>query len=154
VKDPNPSLAIARVESNIPETQTREMESVLKVGSGQTAILGGLMIDSFVGSTSGLPLASRIPLIGDLVSFRNDKATKSELVIFIRPFVVRDASLEGDLAEYKRFLPGAQFFRDTERPLTQEFEKGVRDIERGNWPNWESKPVPVVPEPPPPERRP
>src|SRR5207253_7697953 len=50
VTDPNPSLAVARVTSQIPETQTREMESVLKVGSGQTAILGGLMIDSFVGS--------------------------------------------------------------------------------------------------------
>jgi general secretion pathway protein D len=154
VKDPNPSLAVARVESNIPETQTREMESVLKVGSGQTAILGGLMIDSFVGSTSGLPLASRIPLIGDLVSYRNDTATKSELVIFIRPLVVREASLEGDLASYRRHVPGVQFFRDTERPLTQEFEKGVRDIERGTWPDWQSKPVPVVPEPPPPERRP
>jgi general secretion pathway protein D len=154
VKDPNPSLAIARVESNIPETQTREMESVLKVGSGQTAILGGLMIDSFVGSTDGLPLASRIPLIGDLVSYRNDTATKSELVVFIRPLVVRDASIDGDLASYRRFMPGTQFFRDTERPLTQDFEKGVRDIESGRWPGWETRPVPVVPEPPPPEPRP
>jgi general secretion pathway protein D len=155
VKDPNPSLAVARVESLIPETQAREMESVLKVGSGQTAILGGLMIDSFVGSTDGLPLAARIPLIGDLVSYRNDRATKSELVIFIRPFVVREASIDADLAHYRRFLPGTQFFRDTERPLTQEFEERVRAIERGDWPRAvEGTPVPVVPAPPAPERRP
>jgi type II secretory pathway component GspD/PulD (secretin) len=121
------------------------------VGSGQTAILGGLMIDSFVGSTNGLPLASRIPLIGDLVSYRNDTATKSELVIFIRPLVVREASLEGDLAAYRRFAPGTQFFKDTERPLTQDFEKRVRSIEQGNVPGaFEGTPVPVVPEPPPP----
>ena len=59
VPDPNPSLAAANVTSLIPVTQTREMESVLKVSSGQTAILGGLMLDSFEGTRDGLPVASR-----------------------------------------------------------------------------------------------
>jgi MSHA biogenesis protein MshL len=117
VLDPNPSLAAAKVESRIPVTQTREMESVLKVGSGQTAILGGLMLDSFEGSRDGLPIASRIPVLGDLVSYRNDTARKTELVIFIRPVVIRNASLDGDLAEYRRFLPGSEFFRDTRAPF-------------------------------------
>jgi len=67
VNDPNPALAAARVTSPIPVTQTREMESVLKVGSGQTAVLGGLMVDSFESNRDGLPLASRIPIFGDLV---------------------------------------------------------------------------------------
>jgi len=116
VKDPNPSLSAA-TPSLIPVTQTREMESVLKVASGQTAILGGLMIDSFQGKTDGLPIASRIPLLGNLVSARNDLATKSELVIFIRPTVVRNASVEGDLAAYRRFLPDREFFRDTRTPF-------------------------------------
>jgi MSHA biogenesis protein MshL len=117
VPDPNPALAAAKVTSNIPETQTREMESVLKVGSGQTAILGGLMLDSFEGKRDGLPLASRIPVFGDLVSYRNDKASKTELVIFIRPMVIRDASLEGDLASYRRFVPDREFFGDTRSPF-------------------------------------
>ena len=116
VSDPNPSLAAAKVTSLIPVTQTREMESVLKVASGQTAILGGLMLDSFEGSRNGLPIASRIPLLGDLVSNRNDRAQKSELVIFIRPVVIRDASVDGDLAAYRRFLPDREFFRDTRTP--------------------------------------
>ena len=77
VSDPNPSLAAAGVTSLIPVTQTREMESVLKVASGQTAILGGLMLDSFEGTRDGLPIASRIPLFGDLVSYRNDTAQRS-----------------------------------------------------------------------------
>ncbi len=77
VKDPNPSLAAANVTSLIPITQTREMESVLKVASGQTAVLGGLMLDSFEGKREGLPLASRIPVFGDLFSNRNDRAMKS-----------------------------------------------------------------------------
>ncbi|HEY2629344.1 MAG TPA: type II and III secretion system protein [Usitatibacter sp.] len=113
IADPNPSLAAAKVTSLIPITQTREMESVLKVMSGQTAILGGLMMDSFEGKTTGLPIASRIPVFGDFFSQRNDQAIKSELVIFIRAIVVREPSLEGDLANYKRYLPDKEFFQDT-----------------------------------------
>ena len=114
-------------------TQTREMESVLKVASGQTAILGGLMLDSFEGKRDGLPVASRIPIFGDLVSYRNDKATKTELVIFIRPVVIRDASMDGDLAAYRRYLPDRDFFRDT-RPPAPSFEERLQRIERGEFP--------------------
>ncbi len=150
VKDPNPSLAAANVVSLIPVTQTREMESVLKVASGQTAVLGGLMIDSFEGKRTGVPVASRIPVLGDLFSQRNDLETKSELVIFIRPVVVRDASLDGDLAAYKRYVPGGKFFDDTRPPL-QDLEKQLQRMEEGQLPQGE--PVPVVPDPPTPEGR-
>ncbi len=147
VNDPNPSLAAAKVTSVIPVTQTREMESVLKVMSGQTAVLGGLMLDSFEGQRTGLPLASRIPIFGDLVSNRNDRATKSELVIFIRPVVVREASIDGDLAAYRRYLPGNEFFRDTEPPMPR-FQEGMERIERGEMPRGMVRAVPVVPDPP------
>ncbi len=144
VADPNPSLAAANVTSLIPVTQTREMESVLKVASGQTAVLGGLMLDSFEGRREGLPLASRIPILGDLVSNRNDNATKSELVIFIRPVVIREASLDGDLAAYRRYLPDRDFFRDTRAPLP-EVQEQLQRLEQGKAPA--VTPVPVVPEP-------
>ncbi len=128
VADPNPSLAAAKVTSNIPVTQTREMESVLKLSSGQTAILGGLMMDSFEGKTTGLPIASRIPIFGDLFSQRNDQAVKSELVIFIRAIVIREASLESDLASYRRFLPDKDFFQDTRTALPC-VEKSLQNLE-------------------------
>ena len=128
VADPNPSLAAAKVTNLIPVTQTREMESVLRLQSGQTAILGGLMMDSFEGKTTGLPVASRIPIFGDLFSQRNDQAIKSELVIFIRAIVVRDPSIESDLASYKRFVPDKDFFQDTRTPIPC-FEKGLQNLE-------------------------
>ncbi|MGE5096418.1 MAG: secretin N-terminal domain-containing protein [Betaproteobacteria bacterium] len=154
VSDPNPDLARAGVRSDIPVTQTREMESVLKVASGQTAILGGLMVDSFEARRDGLPIASRIPLFGDLVSAKNELAQKSELVIFIRPIVVRDASVEGDLAAYRRYVPGDRFFRDTQPPFPK-IEERVRRLEnaRSPFPDVEVKTVPVVPDAPPPEQR-
>jgi general secretion pathway protein D len=145
VLDPNPSLAAANVKSSIPITQTREMESVLKVASGQTAVLGGLMVDSFEGQRTGLPIASRLPVVGDLFSQRNDLETKSELVIFIRPVVVRDASLDGDLAGYKRYAPSDKFFDDTRPPL-QHLEKQLERMEEGKAP--QADPVHVAPDPP------
>ena len=148
VNDPNPALAAAKVVSAIPVTQTREMESVLKVASGQTAILGGLMIDRFEGRRDGLPLASRIPFFGDLVSKRNDVAEKTELVVFIRPYVIRNASVDGDLASFRRYLPSSEFFRDTRTPLPC-LEKGLQRLEdkalTTDSPCW--TPVPVVPPP-------
>lgn len=105
VNDPNPTLAQEGLTNAIPEIQIREMESVLKVYSGQTAVLGGLMQDSLEATTDGLPTISRVPLLGNLFSYRDDTATKTELIIFIKPIVVKEPSLEADLKEYKNFLP-------------------------------------------------
>ncbi|MBK8322628.1 MAG: secretin N-terminal domain-containing protein [Betaproteobacteria bacterium] len=149
VQDPNPSLRGTipgtSIESLIPVTRTREMESILRVASGQTAVLGGLMEDSFVGKRNGLPNVSRVPILGDLFSYRDDKSVKKELVIFLQPQVVRQASTDGELANYRRLLPSDEFFKDTRPPLP-EFQKAMSDIERGEMPAM--KPVPVVPEPP------
>ena len=105
VNDPSPILAEAGVVNSIPEIQIREIESILKVYSGQVAVLGGLMQDTLDNNTAGLPIASRVPGIRNLFSYRNDTATKTELIVFIRPVVVRQPSLDGDLEEYREFLP-------------------------------------------------
>lgn len=148
VNDPNPDLARVNVVNRVPEIQSREFESVLRVPSGQTAILGGLMQDSFEGQRDGVPIMSRIPFLGDAVSFRNDTSRKTELVIFLRPLVIRDASLDGDLAEYRRYMPDREFFRDTHPPLPG-LEKNLKRMERGEFPDMRGTENPVVPAPPP-----
>jgi MSHA biogenesis protein MshL len=147
VNDPNPDLARVNVINRVPEIQSREFESVLRVPSGQTAILGGLMQDSFEGQRDGVPILSRIPFLGDAVSFRNDTSRKTELVIFLRPLVIRDASLDGDLAEYRRYMPDREFFRDTRPPLPA-IEENLQRMERGEFPRVRVTPNPVVPPPP------
>ena len=104
VDDPNPSLADANVVSKIPVVQVREIESVLKINNGDTAIIGGLMQDQINKQQTGVPVLSSIPFIGGLFSFQDDEFVKSELVIFIRPVVIHDASLTGDLKDYKKYL--------------------------------------------------
>jgi MSHA biogenesis protein MshL len=102
VMDPNPELVT--VESLIPVIQVREIESVLKVNNGDTAVIGGLMQDQIIKSTSGIPILSSIPWLGALFSYQDDEYIKSELVIFIKPVVIHDASLTGDLSDYRKYL--------------------------------------------------
>jgi len=105
-QDPNPALNDAKVVSKVPVIQAREMESVMTVPSGQTAMMGGLMQDSVDNSKDGVPGLSAIPVLGNLFSYRNETATKTELVIFMRPLVVKDASVDGDYKNYRYMLPG------------------------------------------------
>ncbi|MBC7780759.1 MAG: secretin N-terminal domain-containing protein [Proteobacteria bacterium] len=108
VADPNPSLrqGTSPIQNLVPVIQTRELESVLQVMSGQTVILGGLMQDDVSRTRDGVPWLSRQPGIGDLFSYRNERVTKTELVIFIRPTVVTNPSLQSDeLKFFQRFLP-------------------------------------------------
>jgi general secretion pathway protein D len=110
VADPNPSLAAAGVTSLIPVIQTREMESVLRVQSGHVAVLGGLMQDAVTNIEDTIPGVRAIPGLGQLLSQRKDLNQKTELVIFLRPVVIRDASTEGDYAGFRGLLPGGDFF--------------------------------------------
>lgn len=91
VNDPSPSLAAAGVVSQIPQTQTREMESVLKIGNNQVAVLGGLMQDETSNLRDAVPGLSSIPLLGNLFRNRDDTTQKTELVIFLRPAVIKEA---------------------------------------------------------------
>jgi len=106
--DPNPSLVFAgqRISNPVPEIQVREMESVLQVGSGQTVILGGLMQDNVQRDREQLPGADSLNIVGEVFRFRNERATKTELVIFLRPTVIKNPSLESEeLKFFQRFLP-------------------------------------------------
>ncbi len=111
VNDPNPDLAQAHVVSRIPQTQTREMESVLKIESNQIAVMGGLMQEENHKLSDGIPALSQIPLAGNLFMNRNDTMQKSELVIFLHPVVLKDASLAGDFRNFRDALPDARFFQ-------------------------------------------
>ena len=119
VADPNPSLKTAGVTSLIPVIQTREMESVLRVQSGQVAVLGGLMQDASSRVEDTIPGINQIPGLGSLLEQRKDLNQKTELVIFLRPVVIRDPNLDADYSAYRGLLPGADFFTkpNPSRPL-------------------------------------
>lgn len=120
VSDPNPALSrtltddsgVVRqvaINSFIPVIQVREMESMLQLRSGNTAILGGLMQDEIFKNTDKVPGLSDIPGVGVVFTGKNDATRKTELVIFLRPTVISNPSLESDeLQSYKQYLPAQQ----------------------------------------------
>lgn len=105
VQDPNPALAAENVISKVPVIQARELESIMKVSSGQVAVMGGLMQDSVDNAKDTLPGLGGSSFLSNLLSYRKESATKTELVIFMRPVVVKDASINGDYSDYRYLLP-------------------------------------------------
>jgi len=128
VQDPNPNLVsrdsagniTGTISSPIPVIQTREMESLLRVESGNTTVLGGLMQDEIKKNTDAVPGISDVPVIGKAFKANAKLNKKTELVIFLRPTVLGNASLESDeLSAYKQYLPSQAL----ERALETEAER-------------------------------
>lgn len=106
VNDPNPQLATAGVTNPVPQIEVREMESMLQVSSGQTVVLGGLMQDDVKNVEKDVPGLASLPILGRLFQARNDIRRKTELVIFLRPTIIRNPSLAGDeLQSFQQYLP-------------------------------------------------
>lgn len=116
VNDPNPDLKL--IPNKIPEIQTREMESIIKVESGQTAVMGGLIQESIDKNSSEVPFLARIPLLGNFFQNRDDTTSKTELVIFLRPAVIKDASINGDYKGFETNLPNTNFFHEDARGVS------------------------------------
>ncbi|MCG8379368.1 MAG: pilus (MSHA type) biogenesis protein MshL, partial [Proteobacteria bacterium] len=118
--DPTPGLTIANA---VPVVRVREMESILRVSNQQIAVLGGLMQDTIIADNNEVPFLSDIPIVGEGFKSRDRRSQKSELVIFIRPVVVKNASLDGDLANYKQYLERQNLSLDDVKPSMKHYRK-------------------------------
>ncbi len=99
--DPNPVLAQNAIVNRIPQIQTREMESILRVRNGDIAVLGGLMQDTRTGTTNQIPGIGSVPGLGELFKARNDTNSKTELVIFLRPIILNQESQYDLIRQFK-----------------------------------------------------
>jgi general secretion pathway protein D len=123
VDDPNPSLVAGGVPNRVPQIAVREMESVLRVGSGQVAVLGGLMQDEISRESDSVPWFSNSETFGDLFTSRDNKFVKTELVIFLRPWVIHTPDVQADLKSFEPFLP--ENIDPTAEPVTSRFAKDL-----------------------------
>ncbi len=81
-----------------PSTSKRSIESQVVVDDGQIIVLGGLIEDGYVDTQSKVPLLGDIPWLGAL--FRSETRTKkrTNLMVFLRPVVMRDAESSNRLS--------------------------------------------------------
>jgi MSHA biogenesis protein MshL len=111
VADPNPALQGLATQNVIPVFETREFDSILRLQSGQTGVLAGLMQDVSENTDSFIPGIRSVPILGDLLSSKSQLSRKTELVIFLRATVIQDPSLDGDFRRFRDQLPGENFFQ-------------------------------------------
>jgi len=126
-------------------TNERKIETKVLAKDGDIVVLGGLVKDDVQDSQQGVPVLQHIPLLGRL--FRNDvvSVTKSNLLVFIRPTIIRDdEDLAGATAEKYRYIREQQLERRA---------RGLIFLDDGSLPllpNWDERveALPELPEAP------
>jgi general secretion pathway protein D len=92
-----------------PTIQKRNASSTVTVASGETIILAGLITEQKDNGNQGLPLLSKIPLIGALFGTQNWKDNRTELIILITPHVLFNAPDAAAITEeYRKRLSGLE----------------------------------------------
>ena len=85
-------------------TNKRAVESTVLVDDGQIVVIGGLIQDSVRDGVEKVPVLGDIPLLGALFTYNTRSRTKTNLMVFLRPTVLRDAqraeSLTGSRYDY------------------------------------------------------
>lgn len=80
--------------NNIPQVSVQEIDSILKVQSGQVVVMGGLMRDGNSVTDTSIPVLGDLPYVGNLFKSHNDTIEKSELVILIRAQIVAGSNVD------------------------------------------------------------
>jgi general secretion pathway protein D len=85
------NVAAGSAQSLTPTISQRRVKSSIAVTSGQTVLLAGLISETQNKTRQGIPLLDSIPGVGDAFSHQNGLRTRTELILFIRPTVLKDA---------------------------------------------------------------
>ncbi len=121
-------------------TNERRIQTKVLAQDGRVVVLGGLIKDDVQDGTQSVPFLGDIPVLGRL--FRTDgvKVVKTNLIVFIRPTIIRDNDgLAGATADKYRYIrdkqlqlreQGLEFFDDENVPLLPEWEEQLRQLEQ------------------------
>ncbi len=87
--------------SNIdsPTIQQRKISSIVTVQDGDTVALGGLISDTTNRTGQGIPYLRDIPVLGNLFGTQGNSKNRTELLVFLRPVIVRDVARAREVTE-------------------------------------------------------
>lgn len=108
-------------------TNKRSLETTVVVDDGNTVVLGGLIEDSLSDNTQAVPLLGRIPLLGWLFKSNEKRKTKTNLMVFLRPIIVRsaDASYNFTQNRYEQIRAAEKTVTKKPSPLLDGFKPMV-----------------------------
>lgn len=98
-----------------PSTTKRSIESTVLVDDGAVIALGGLVEDTYSGGQEKVPVLGDIPYLGQFFRYDSRKRGKTNLIVFLRPVILRDAaSIQGISSDRYNYIIGQQ--RDFDSP--------------------------------------
>ena len=103
--------SIASTQQNIVGTfniNKRVLESTVLADDGQIVVLGGLLQEGFTNTQDKVPVLGDAPFFGNLFRYDSRKRTKTNLMIFLRSAVIRDARSQNDLSNERYRAIGAE----------------------------------------------
>ena len=116
-------------------TNNRSIKTSVLAADGQTVVLGGLIRDDVNESVQKVPLLGDIPLLGALFRYKTNNIEKTNLMVFIRPTILRDAAVTTSLTSSKYdFIrakqlevqrEGTQPLKVDDQPVLPEFKEVV-----------------------------
>jgi type IV pilus assembly protein PilQ len=119
---------LGQISDNVPPPiSTRRLQSTVRLKNGETIIMGGLIEEAMRNNTEGIPGLSRIPLIGNLFKNQNRTESKSELVIYLTPYVYYGDEGSAMIIEYSEGLA---------YPLDVQEQKELIKVKKKPW--WRS----------------
>jgi len=90
-------------------TNKRSLESIVLVNDGQIIVLGGLIQDSVSDNKSKVPFLGDVPWLGSLFRYESRTHTKTDLMVFLRPYILRTEHDSQGLTQSRyEYLRGAQ----------------------------------------------
>jgi general secretion pathway protein D len=105
-----------------PTISQRRVHSTIAVTSGQTVLLGGLISDQDQSTKAGIPLLSDIEVIGNLFGTRSGQKVRTEIIMFIKPRLIRNSVDSRSVAE--EFRSRLEMMRDG-RPFVSDEGRAV-----------------------------
>ncbi len=105
-----------------PTIQQRRLRTRVSLSDGEALVLGGLIQEGTERRTDGIPVLSKVPVLGGLFRNRSDRLDRTELLIFVRPHVVRDARAARLASD--EFRRGLDLGGETAR------QRAARDLQR------------------------
>ncbi len=95
------SLSASAVGASDLITNKRVIKTTVMVDDGKTIVLGGLLDENLTQNNQKVPLLGDIPVMGNLFKSRRSKKVKRNLMVFLRPVILRDAATETRLTHGK-----------------------------------------------------
>ena len=108
-----------------PTISQRRVKSSISVKSGQTVLLAGLISETENKQRQGIPLFDQIPGVGDAFSHQNQSRSRTELILFIRPTVMKDAVDAHVIAEEMRSKMNSRLVGTSNRVIEVDPKTGL-----------------------------